>query len=76
MRYAESLGESGHWYDCVEGCVDPIGENPKTHGTTFTALLLRLVPTAVVYVVRVARNAKDLPAAEHNIVKARSLSRT
>ncbi|RYN18117.1 hypothetical protein AA0113_g10928 [Alternaria arborescens] len=71
MHYLNGLQGSGRWYDCVAGSYKPIDQDPKKHGTALTALLLRLVPKALVYVIRVAKDAEHLAQADENIAKAR-----
>ena len=71
MHYLDGLHGSGRWYDCVDGVSEPIDEDPKSHGTALLALLLRLVPNAVVYAIRIAKNAENLAEADHNIAQVR-----
>ncbi|CAN9404123.1 unnamed protein product [Alternaria alternata] len=73
MNYLDDLPGSGRWYDCVAEIHEPIDQDPKKHGTALTALLLRLVPKALVYVIRVAKDAEHLAQADQNIAKARRI---
>lgn len=57
----------GHWFDCLGESPEPVDEDPDRHGTSMVALLLRLLPNAEVYVVRVARNAEGLFTAKQSI---------
>ena len=52
------------WLDCVGGTREPVDEDPHSHGTAMAALLLRLVPRATIYIVRVARDSNGLSAAK------------
>lgn len=49
----------GHWFDCLGESNEPIDEDLGRHGTAMVALLLRLLPHAEIYVVRVARGMKS-----------------
>ena len=71
MHYTHGLHESGRWYDCVDGASEPIDEDPTRHGTALLALLLRLVPNAVVYAIRIAKDVEHLAEADQNIAKVR-----
>jgi len=72
MHYIDGLHGSGRWYDCVNGGSDPIDEDPTSHGTALLALLLRLVPNAKVYAIRIAKDVEHLAAADQNIAKVRN----
>ncbi|KAF6822502.1 hypothetical protein CMUS01_11058 [Colletotrichum musicola] len=62
-----------HWYDCLGESSTPVVEDPDQHGTAMTALLLRLLPSASIRVVRVARNVQDLAAAKDRIAERKVL---
>lgn len=72
MGYLDNLQGSGRWHDCVAGVPKPIDEDPDNHGTALLALLLRLVPSAAVYVIRVAKDVEGLAQADQSISKART----
>lgn len=57
----------GHWFDCLGVSDEPVDEDSKRHRTAILAILLRLLPNADRYVVRVARDAKDLSRAKERI---------
>ena len=57
----------GHWFDCLGESDKPVDEDPERHGTAMVALLLRLLPNAEIYVVRVARDAEGLSTAKGSI---------
>lgn len=57
----------GHWFDCLGESDELVDEDPERHGTAMVALLLRLLPNAEIYVVRVARDAEGLSTAKGSI---------
>ncbi len=57
----------GHWFDCLAESDELIDEDPNRHGTAMVALILRLIPDAEIYVIRVARNANELLEAKEDI---------
>ncbi len=68
---APSLYIPGHsqrirgWRDFVSGSLTPVDSDG--HGTHLTTLLLRMAPSAEIYVARVADNSHGLASAESNI---------
>lgn len=67
IRQDERL--NGQWLDCLEEEEEPVDEDADQHGTAMTTLLLRLLPTAQIYVARVSRDADGLSNAKENIAK-------
>jgi hypothetical protein len=57
------------WWDCLDESTEPVDNDPNRHGTALTALMLRLVPGAEVYVVRIAKDLAGLAAAKSTIAK-------
>ncbi len=57
----------GHWFDCLGESDELVDQDPQRHGTAMVALVLRLLPNAEIYVVRVARDSKDLSIARDKI---------
>ncbi|KAE8441485.1 hypothetical protein EG329_004909 [Mollisiaceae sp. DMI_Dod_QoI] len=68
IRQDERL--AGHWFDCMNEEDEPVDDDPSQHGTAIVTLLLRLLPTAEIYVARVSRNADGLSEAKENIANA------
>ncbi|KAH7153364.1 hypothetical protein EDB81DRAFT_791255 [Dactylonectria macrodidyma] len=61
---------NGHWFDFVTGSDGIIDEDPGRHGTSVLALLLRLLPSAEIFIARIAKNTDDLAIAQERIAKA------
>ncbi|KAH7133081.1 hypothetical protein B0J13DRAFT_93100 [Dactylonectria estremocensis] len=61
---------NGHWFDCVAGSDEIIDEDPGRHGTSVLALLLRLLPSADIFIARIAKHTDDLAIAQERIAEA------
>jgi hypothetical protein len=57
------------WIDCLEESEEPVDDDAERHGTALAALMLRLLPGAELYIVRVAKDAKGLSTAEGTIAE-------
>lgn len=52
-----------------------VDEDPGLHGTAMLTLLLRLLPSAEIFVVRVAKNTEDLAIAQERIAEVTQAQR-
>ncbi|KXH69684.1 hypothetical protein CSAL01_12615 [Colletotrichum salicis] len=60
----------GHWSDSFVESAQMVDEDPRQHGTLLAALLLRLLPEASIFIVRVAKYSQDLPHARLHTAEA------
>ncbi|KAF1940517.1 subtilisin-like protein [Clathrospora elynae] len=70
IGHIDDLEDPDRWFDCLNESTGPVDEDPKSHGAALTALLLRLVPDASIYIVRITQNSDGLLIATDNIVEA------
>jgi hypothetical protein len=57
------------WMDCFCASDEPIDDDKDRHGTALAALMLRLLPGAELFIVRVAKDADGLSKAEATIAE-------
>lgn len=58
-----------NWTDWAGSSSDPVDESKSKHGTAVSSLLLRLAPTAEIYVMRIARFEEDIESSGEAIGK-------
>lgn len=68
MDHLHKLEDTERWHDCLGESDEPVDEDPTSHGTAIAALLLRLAPEAIVYIIRIARNTDELSQSVTNII--------
>ena len=67
IRQEERLTD--HWLDCLDESNEPVDVDRGHHGTAMVTLLLRLLPSAEIYVARVSKDSNGLPMAKKNVEK-------
>jgi hypothetical protein len=69
IDHIDKFEDADLWYDCLGESNVPVDQDDDDHGTALTALLLRLAPEAMIYVIRIARNSNELSTSANNIRK-------